>query len=86
MNTIEISTITILHTLSKLNNLELDILGMIAMGKTSAEMACASGVTMQMVETMVNSLLEKFNLDSLSEMVLMLDELDFCKFLEQKIS
>lgn len=76
MNALEISTITVLHTISKLNLRELNLLALISKGKPLDEIAEVRGVDVKTVENQINTLIEKFDLCSLDDMRIMLSELN----------
>lgn len=86
MKPLEISTISILHTLSKLTVRELSILSMIASGNSMEEIADAHSISLLQVQTHVCSLVEKFQLSNTSDMAAMLCEINLGRMLRDGIT
>ena len=76
MNTLEISTISILHTLSKLTVRELSILSMVVSCKSMEEIASAHNLSLPQVQTYIHALVGKFQLSTVSDMTTMLTEIN----------
>ena len=81
MNTTKVSTITILCAISLLNSQEMNTLGLILKGKSPAEMSKLQGVELTAIEANLRSLLDKFNLTELSDIVNILCELNLSNIL-----
>ena len=84
MKTAEISTITILHTISKLNKRQLAQLSRIASGKAFNDTTLPGNTGFCEKETLLKSLLESFNVDSEKELYYILKEICFDKMLNMK--
>ncbi|HEY5584149.1 MAG TPA: LuxR C-terminal-related transcriptional regulator [Ruminiclostridium sp.] len=81
MNTTKVSTITILCAISLLNSQEMNTLGLILKGKSPAEISKLQGVELIAIEAHLRSLLDKFNLTELSDIVHILCELNLSNIL-----
>lgn len=81
MNTLEISTISVLHTLSKLNYEELSILLLVTKNTTLQEIADLRGIPLSEVEDHMHALLKKFELCTQKDLRKILDEFNLCHML-----
>lgn len=80
MNTLEISTVTILHTLSTLNRDELDFLLCIAQNtdsSTFSELALPEGKDTTFLNELFQQVLKKFNVQNINELRSILIEINF---------
>jgi len=83
MNTLEISTMTILLTLSTLNMEEFSLLSVIACRDMSSPVHLTEAETAP-TDSQIKLLLEKFNITNLEDLSLMLNEINFVSLLKGK--
>lgn len=83
MNTLEISTITILHTLSTLDIKKLSLLSVIARNDMSSLVQLTEAETI-LIDNQIKLLLEKFKMTSLEDLSLMLQEINFLSLIKGK--
>lgn len=83
MNTLEISTITILHTLSTLTKEEFNLLSVIACRDMSS-LVHLTEVETATVDNQIKLLLAKFNITNLEDLCWMLNEINFLSLLKKK--
>lgn len=74
MNTLEISTMSILHTLSKLNAEDLALLLMISNGQSISQISETLDCNTVEIQWKIDSLIGKFHLSSISDMAALLKE------------
>ncbi|MCH3971181.1 MAG: response regulator transcription factor [Oscillospiraceae bacterium] len=73
----EVSLIMTLQISSQLTNTEMDILYLSQQGKTRAEICSIRHVELTTVKTQIHSILKKFNKKSISEVISMLEQINF---------
>lgn len=86
MNSLEISTITILHTLSTLSKDELAFLGRIAqstLGSSPCKIDLPEGAESLFSDEQLQILLKKFNVQSFNDLITILKEINFLSMFKE---
>ena len=83
MKNSESSLLIDLQISSQLTNTEIDILNLFLQGKTRAEICRIRHVELSTVKTQIHSILKKFNKDSVSEVLDMLNKINFFSVIQR---